>query len=79
MFKHTVQCSHCFCLPRAGDDSNAHHHAEDKEEDGTDSCLDCWTHTEENTQCKSKKKKRKGKGLCSNQVRARTVDFTRCL
>lgn len=32
-----------------------------------DSCVDCWPHSEENPQCKSKKKKRKDKGLCNNQ------------
>uniref|UniRef100_A0A8P4G0S2 Gametogenetin-binding protein 2 n=1 Tax=Dicentrarchus labrax TaxID=13489 RepID=A0A8P4G0S2_DICLA len=63
-----VACSEGICNhDEAGDDTNAHHCAEDKEEDGTDSCVDCWPHTEENAQCKSKKKKRKGKGLCNNQ------------
>lgn len=69
----------CFCLPSAGDDSNAHHCAEDKEEDGIDSCVDCWTPSEENAQCKSKKKKRKGKGLCNNQVSEQPEEFTSCL
>lgn len=73
-FPHSV-----FCLPSAGDDPNAHRCAEDKEEDGIDSCVDCWTHSEANTQCKSKKKKRKGKGLCNNQVRGQPVEFTCCL
>ncbi|XP_044078822.1 gametogenetin-binding protein 2 isoform X2 [Siniperca chuatsi] len=63
-----IACSEGICNhDEAGDDSNAHHCAEDKEEDGIDSCVDCWPHSEENTQCKSKKKKRKGKGLCNNQ------------
>lgn len=39
----------------------------DKEEDGIDSCVDCWQCSDDNTQCKSKKKK-KGKGLCTDQV-----------
>lgn len=56
-------------LSSEGDDPNLHHCAEDKEEDGMDSCVDCWPHSEENAQCKSKKKKRKGKGFCSNEVR----------
>lgn len=77
-FKHTVLCcesffSVCYGLPFAGDDSNAHQCAEDKEEDGMDSCVDCWPHSEENPQCKSKKKKRKDKGLCNNQVSAHTL------
>uniref|UniRef100_A0A8C4DVY7 Gametogenetin-binding protein 2 n=1 Tax=Dicentrarchus labrax TaxID=13489 RepID=A0A8C4DVY7_DICLA len=72
-----VACSEGICNhDEAGDDTNAHHCAEDKEEDGTDSCVDCWPHTEENAQCKSKKKKRKGKGLCNNQVRGQRVEFT---
>ncbi|XP_061819283.1 gametogenetin-binding protein 2 isoform X1 [Nerophis lumbriciformis] len=33
---------------------------EDKEEEGTDSCVDFWPHIEEKQPCKSKKKKRKG-------------------
>lgn len=63
-----IFCSEGICNhDDAGDDSNAHHCAEDKEEDGIDSCLDCWPHSVENTQCMSKKKKRKGKGLCNDQ------------
>lgn len=60
----------CFVLTCKGDDPNVHHCAEDKEEDGVDSCLDFWQHSEEKSQCKSKKKKRKGKDLCIDQVRA---------
>uniref|UniRef100_A0A3Q3VVH3 Gametogenetin-binding protein 2 n=1 Tax=Mola mola TaxID=94237 RepID=A0A3Q3VVH3_MOLML len=63
-----IACSEGTCNhDEAGDDSNAHHCAEDKEEDGMDSCLDCWPHSEESTQCKSKKKKKKTKGLCNHQ------------
>ncbi|TMS14293.1 Gametogenetin-binding protein 2 [Larimichthys crocea] len=63
-----IACSEGICNhDEAGDDANAHHCAEDKEEDGTDSCVDCWPHSEENIQCKSKKKKRKAKSLCNNQ------------
>lgn len=61
-------------LPSEGDDPNVHHCAEDKEEDGIDSCVDCWPHSEENTQCKSKKKKRKGKGFYSDQVREHVIE-----
>ncbi|MED6295538.1 hypothetical protein CHARACLAT_032866, partial [Characodon lateralis] len=46
---------------------HVHDCAEDKEEDGTDSCVDCWSHSEENNQCKSKKKKKKGKSFCGDQ------------
>ncbi|XP_028278177.1 gametogenetin-binding protein 2 isoform X2 [Parambassis ranga] len=63
-----VACSEGICNhDEAGDGPNVHHCAEDKEEDGIDSCVDCWPHSEENTQCKSKKKKRKGKGFYSDQ------------
>lgn len=62
-------------LSSEGDDPNLHHCAEDKEEDGMDSCVDCWPHSEENAQCKSKKKKRKGKGFCSNEVRRESTQF----
>ncbi|XP_039870579.1 gametogenetin-binding protein 2 [Simochromis diagramma] len=64
-----IACSEGICNhDEAGDDPNLHHCAEDKEEDGMDSCVDCWPHSEENAQCKSKKKKRKGKGFCSNEA-----------
>ncbi|XP_067350490.1 gametogenetin-binding protein 2 [Channa argus] len=63
-----IACSEEICNhDETGDEPSVHHCAEDKEEDGIDSCSDCWQHTEENSQCKSKKKKRKGKGLCTNQ------------
>ncbi|XP_017268022.1 gametogenetin-binding protein 2 isoform X2 [Kryptolebias marmoratus] len=63
-----VACSEGICNhDEAGDYTNAHHCAEDKEEDGTDSCVDCWPHSEENCQCKSKKKKKKAKSFCSSQ------------
>uniref|UniRef100_A0A8D0CV80 Gametogenetin-binding protein 2 n=1 Tax=Sander lucioperca TaxID=283035 RepID=A0A8D0CV80_SANLU len=71
-----IACSEGICNhDDAGDDSNAHRCAEDKE-DGIDSCVDCWPHSVENTQCKSKKKKKKGKGLCNDQVREQIVEFT---
>lgn len=60
------------CLLRAGDDLHAPHCAADKEEDGTDSCVDCWPHSEGKVQCKSKKKKRKGNSFCGKQVSERT-------
>lgn len=60
------------CLLRAGDDLHAPHGAADKEEDGTDSCVDCWPHSEGKVQCKSKKKKRKGNSFCGKQVSERT-------
>lgn len=62
-------------LSSAVDEPSAHHCAEDKEEDGIDSCVDCWPHSVANAQCKSKKKKRKGKGLCHDQVGEQTVEF----
>uniref|UniRef100_A0A3P8NX33 Gametogenetin-binding protein 2 n=1 Tax=Astatotilapia calliptera TaxID=8154 RepID=A0A3P8NX33_ASTCA len=70
-----IACSEGICNhDEAGDDPNLHHCAEDKE-DGMDSCVDCWPHSEENAQCKSKKKKRKGKGFCSNEVRRESTQF----
>uniref|UniRef100_UPI0037E818F8 gametogenetin-binding protein 2 n=1 Tax=Semicossyphus pulcher TaxID=241346 RepID=UPI0037E818F8 len=63
-----IACSEGICNhDETGDDSNAHHCAEVKEEDTIDSCVDCWPLSEENSLCKSKKKKRKGKGLCNSQ------------
>ncbi|KAM7398452.1 hypothetical protein PAMA_006387 [Pampus argenteus] len=63
-----IACSEGICNhDEPGEDANGHHCAEDKEEDGIDSCVDCWPHAEEKTQCKSKKKKKKGKGLCNEQ------------
>uniref|UniRef100_A0A3B5B217 Gametogenetin-binding protein 2 n=1 Tax=Stegastes partitus TaxID=144197 RepID=A0A3B5B217_9TELE len=64
-----VACSEGICNhDEPGDEPNVLHCAEDKEEDGIDSCVDCWPHAVENTQCKSKKKKRKGKGFCHDQL-----------
>nr|XP_057934313.1 gametogenetin-binding protein 2 isoform X1 [Doryrhamphus excisus]XP_057934314.1 gametogenetin-binding protein 2 isoform X1 [Doryrhamphus excisus] len=48
-------------------ETNEHHYAENREEEATDSCVDCWPQPEEKPQCKSKKKKRKGNSLCKNQ------------
>lgn len=58
----------------AGDDLHVDHCAADKEEDGTDSCVDCWPHPEGIVQSKSKKKKRKGQNLCSSQVSERSSE-----
>ncbi|KAG7240945.1 hypothetical protein INR49_026173 [Caranx melampygus] len=63
-----IACSEGICNhDEAGDDPNAHHCAEDKEEDGTDSCLDCWQHTEGTLSGRIKKEK-EGKGLCNDQA-----------
>lgn len=56
------------CLLGAGDDLLVPQCVADKEEDGTDSCVDCWPHSEIKVQCKSKKKKRKAQSFCSSQV-----------
>ncbi|XP_060704119.1 gametogenetin-binding protein 2 isoform X3 [Hemiscyllium ocellatum] len=58
-----VACTEGICNhDETGDDSCAHHCVEDKEEDGVDSCVECWANaTEENTKGKNKKKKKKGK------------------
>uniref|UniRef100_A0A8C6M8J7 Gametogenetin-binding protein 2 n=1 Tax=Nothobranchius furzeri TaxID=105023 RepID=A0A8C6M8J7_NOTFU len=71
-----VACSEGICNhDEAGDDPSVHPCAEVKEEDGTDSCVDCWSHADENHQCKSKKKKKKGKVFCNNQVREQTEEL----
>ncbi|XP_029957246.1 gametogenetin-binding protein 2 isoform X2 [Salarias fasciatus] len=62
-----VACSEGICNHEAGDDPNVQHCAEDEEKVELPSCLDCWSQPEENTQCKSKKKKKKSKAFCSNQ------------
>uniref|UniRef100_A0A3Q2PDG8 Gametogenetin-binding protein 2 n=1 Tax=Fundulus heteroclitus TaxID=8078 RepID=A0A3Q2PDG8_FUNHE len=62
-----VACSEGICNHESGDYPNVHHCVEDKEEDGTDSCVDCWPLSEENGQCKSKKKKKKSKSFCNDQ------------
>lgn len=66
------------CLLCAGDDSHAAQCAADQEEDGTDSCVDCWPHSEGKVQCKSKKKKRKGHNVCGSQVSERTQSPAVC-
>ncbi|XP_056451310.1 gametogenetin-binding protein 2 isoform X1 [Gadus chalcogrammus] len=38
-----------------------------EEEEAADSCVECWSNAEDNTKCKNKKKKRKGKSLCNDQ------------
>ncbi|XP_075876262.1 gametogenetin-binding protein 2 [Nelusetta ayraudi] len=64
-----VACSEGICNhDEAGDDSHAAQCAADQEEDGTDSCVDCWPHSEGKVQCKSKKKKRKGHNVCGSQA-----------
>lgn len=68
----------CIFVSCEGDDQNVHHCAED-EEDAIDSCVDWWPHSEEHTQCKSKKKKRKGKSFCHEQVRRKSREFACCM
>uniref|UniRef100_A0A3Q2Y2Y3 Gametogenetin-binding protein 2 n=1 Tax=Hippocampus comes TaxID=109280 RepID=A0A3Q2Y2Y3_HIPCM len=65
-----VACSEGLCNHEEAGESNEHDCAEDKkEEEATDSCVDCWPHSEDNKpQCKGKKKKRKGSGLRHKQV-----------
>ncbi|XP_038153547.1 gametogenetin-binding protein 2 [Cyprinodon tularosa] len=61
-----VACSEGICNHETVDYPNVNQCFEDKEEDGTDSCVDCWPHSEEKSQSKSKKKK-KGKSFCNDQ------------
>ncbi|XP_067864271.1 gametogenetin-binding protein 2 isoform X2 [Heptranchias perlo] len=60
-----VACTEGICNhDETGDDTCVHHCVEDKEEDGVDSCVECWANAaEENTKGKNKKKKKKGKGV----------------
>ncbi|XP_077402989.1 gametogenetin-binding protein 2 [Vanacampus margaritifer] len=55
-----IACSEGLCNHDEAGQYNEHDYVEDKEEEATDSCVDCWPHSEEKPQCKSKKKKRKG-------------------
>lgn len=54
-----------FRLVSAAEYSCSHHCLEDKEEDGVDSCVECWANCEEHAKGKNKKKKRKSRGLLS--------------
>uniref|UniRef100_A0A8C5C150 Gametogenetin-binding protein 2 n=1 Tax=Gadus morhua TaxID=8049 RepID=A0A8C5C150_GADMO len=45
------------------------HDDEVEEEEAADSCVECWANAEDDAKCKNKKKKRKGKSLCNDQVR----------
>ncbi|XP_038670062.1 gametogenetin-binding protein 2 isoform X4 [Scyliorhinus canicula] len=60
-----VACTEGICNhDETGDDTCVHHCVEDKEEDGVDSCVECWANAaEENIKGKNKKKKKKGKGV----------------
>lgn len=54
------------CLS-SGECSCSHHCSEEKEEDAVDSCVECWANSEDDTNGKNKKKKRKNKGsLCGS-------------
>ncbi|MGH0167775.1 UNVERIFIED_CONTAM: hypothetical protein FKN15_053667 [Acipenser sinensis] len=62
-----VACTEGICNHDEADDSCVHRCVEDKEEDGVDSCVECWANSEENTKGKNKKKKKKNKGsACGN-------------
>ncbi|XP_041096765.1 gametogenetin-binding protein 2 isoform X1 [Polyodon spathula] len=62
-----VACTEGICNHDEADDSCLHRCVEDKEEDGVDSCVECWANSEENTKGKNKKKKKKNKGsACGN-------------
>uniref|UniRef100_A0A4W5N7J5 Gametogenetin-binding protein 2 n=1 Tax=Hucho hucho TaxID=62062 RepID=A0A4W5N7J5_9TELE len=61
-----VACTEGICNhTEAGDYLCGHQCAEDKEEDGVDSCVECWASSEENTKGKKKNKRRKNIGLLS--------------
>ncbi|XP_077597123.1 gametogenetin-binding protein 2 [Stigmatopora nigra] len=60
-----VACSEGLCNHDVVVKSNESGFVEDKEE-ATDSCIECWPHSEEKPQCKSKKKKRKGNASRNN-------------
>ncbi|XP_015223111.1 gametogenetin-binding protein 2 isoform X1 [Lepisosteus oculatus] len=64
-----VACTEGICNhDESGDYSCGHRCVEDKEEDGVDSCVECWANSEENTKGKNKKKKKKNKmSSCGNE------------
>ncbi|XP_076867798.1 gametogenetin-binding protein 2 isoform X2 [Brachyhypopomus gauderio] len=61
-----VACTEGMCNhDETGEYSCSHRCSEDKEEDGADSCVECWVNSEEHS--KSKKKKRRSKGsMCGH-------------
>uniref|UniRef100_A0A4W5PS03 Gametogenetin-binding protein 2 n=1 Tax=Hucho hucho TaxID=62062 RepID=A0A4W5PS03_9TELE len=64
-----VACTEGICNhEEAGDYLCGHHHdhCDEDEEDGVDSCVECWANSEENTKGKKNNKKRKNKGLLCN-------------
>ncbi|MCJ8748563.1 hypothetical protein PDJAM_G00166140 [Pangasius djambal] len=59
-----VACTEGMCNhDETAEYSCSHHCLEDKEEDGVDSCVECWANCEEHAKGKNKKKKRKSRGL----------------
>ncbi|XP_034149447.1 gametogenetin-binding protein 2 isoform X2 [Esox lucius] len=62
-----VACTEGICNhDEAGDHLCVHHHC--AEEDGLDSCVECWANSEDNTKARKNKKKRKNKSLlCFDQ------------
>uniref|UniRef100_A0A3Q3JUY2 Gametogenetin-binding protein 2 n=1 Tax=Monopterus albus TaxID=43700 RepID=A0A3Q3JUY2_MONAL len=76
-----IACSEGICNhDEAGDDPHVlTHHCVEDEEDGIDSCVNCGQHSEETSQCKSKKKKRKGKEFpCFIQSLPNCTPFKTC-
>ncbi|XP_030648282.1 gametogenetin-binding protein 2 [Chanos chanos] len=72
-----VACTEGMCNhDEGGEDSCSQRCSEEKDEDGVDSCVECWANSEENTKGKNKKKKRKNKGsLCTNEQAAAADGF----
>ncbi|KAK7163896.1 hypothetical protein R3I94_002568 [Phoxinus phoxinus] len=72
----TSESSSCTCpatsilrspKTQKGEYSCSHHCSEEKEEDAVDSCVECWANSEDDTNGKNKKKKRKNKGsICGS-------------
>ncbi|XP_059829190.1 gametogenetin-binding protein 2 isoform X2 [Hypanus sabinus] len=74
-----VACTEGICNHDETDDTCVHHCVEDKEEDGVDSCVECWANVaEENTKGKNKKKKKKGKSAkCDSEISGEcTIDLS---
>ncbi|XP_053474357.1 gametogenetin-binding protein 2 isoform X1 [Ictalurus furcatus] len=71
-----VACTEGMCNhDETAEYSCSHHCLEDKEEDGVDSCVECWANCEEHAKGKNKKKKRKGWSLLSaNEHHASQAD-----
>ncbi|XP_039517537.1 gametogenetin-binding protein 2-like isoform X2 [Pimephales promelas] len=62
-----VACTEGMCNHDETGECSCSPHSEEKEEDAVDSCVECWAISEDDTNGKNKKKKRKNKGsICGS-------------